>query len=304
MSWLGALWGAVEHAAEDVGHGIESAAHSVETAVHDGIGEASTILNDVGDTLHTIDDTIHSIPVVSQIYDLTPLATAVELGDEWAHVGGEFTGDLEGEMEGRHADWGHLARRAGEAALDTGIAGASMYAGGAFAGRALGRQAGAAARLGGKTLGRDIAGELGSRAGVSMAERSLGRRVADYGARSMVAGAGASVLSVPAKAAQHQMGADFEDRHAHNSVGVSSGRYGQTAAHGSYPAINELRERGYDTTHVGTIMNTSDDRPAYIRREPQVRVSRDDQMQMQKAREMGQAFVPPPIDAVWEPPSE
>lgn len=228
------LWNWLTHEAEDVGHAIED-------TVHDTIGTAASGLHAVGDALGSIDEGIESIPVVGTLYDFTPLHTAAHLGHEWANVGAELGDDITGEMDGRHADWGHLGRQALAAGVDTGIAAASSYIGGRAVGKVLGSVAGSAEKVGMRAVGRDVAGELG--AGGS---RSIGRRAADFAAYNTVGGVIGSSATAPARGIQYGAGLNFDDR-PHN-VGHRAMNYG-----GAVDSYHAGRTQAYQTGNEQSI---------------------------------------------------
>lgn len=291
MSW----WNAITHAVSDVGNEI---VHDVEA----GLSVASQGLNTISDTLEDIDQSIESVPVVGTLYDLTPVHTAVHLGGEWAGVGGELAGDVNQEMHGQHADWGHLGRQALDAGIETGVAIAASEIGGAGAARMLGKVGGSAAKLGTRTVGRDIAGDVGGRVGINMAERSLGRRGADYIAHTGLKGAIGSSFSTPAMATAHGMGVQWDDRphlQRENRMGSrpqSSGFIGQG---GNMDLRRASMSRGGNLDYVA---NHASNRPVYNNiphsvYQPPIEISYRDQMNMNKAREMGEYVPPPPSDA-------
>jgi hypothetical protein len=202
-------------------HEADSVAHEVSETAHEAIGSASSGMHAVGDTLGSIDESIEAIPVVGTIYDLTPVHSAVSLGHEWANVGAELGDDVGMEMEGKHANWGHLGRQALAAGVDTGITVASSYLGGKAAGKVLGTMAGSAEKVGMRAAGRDIAGDLGAGGA-----KSWTRRGADYAAHTAIGGSlGASAVA-PARAMQQGAGISFDDR-PHN-VAHRAMNYGDT----------------------------------------------------------------------------
>ncbi len=299
MSW----WNAITSVAEDIGNEF---VHDVESGLH----TASSVLNTVSDTLEDIDESIESIPVVGTLYDLTPVHTAAHLGSEWAGVGGELAGDVEGEMEGRHADWGHLGRQALAAGTDTAITIAASEIGGAGAAKFLGKGVGAAERLGMKTLGRDVAGELGAGGA-----RSFSRRVADYGATTAVKGTVGGAISAPLNASAHGAGIGWDDRpHLQRERGEvvppSSGRLGQGGNYDLRDASRGMRNVSQRTptgnmSGMDYVMGHVSNRPVYNNiphhiYTPPMEISFKDQMNMAKQREMGNYVPPPPSDAVYQ----
>lgn len=297
MSWWNAITSVVEDVADEVVSDVET-----------GLSVASQGLNTISDTLEDIDESIENVPVVGTLYDLTPVHTAVHLGSEWAGVGGELAGDVNQEMHGSHADWGHLGRQALNAGVETGVAIAASEIGGAGAGRILGKVGGSAAKLGTKTVGRDVAGEVGTRAGINMAERSLGRRGADYIAHTGLKGSIGSAFSTPAMASAHGMGIRWDDRphlQRENRLGStpqSSGRLG----HGGNMDMRSSGGQRVDRGNMDYVFNHASNLPVYNNiphsvYQPPIEISYKDQMNMAKQRDLGN-FVPrPPPNATYAP---
>ncbi len=298
MSW----WNAITSVVDDV-------AHEAVSEVESGLVNVSHNLNQVSDTLQEIDEAIESVPVVGTLYDLTPAHTAIHLGSEWAGVGGELAGDIDNSLEGRQSDWGHLGRQALAAGADTAITIAASEIGGAGAGKILGKVAGSAERAGMKTLGRDVAGELGAGA-----EQSFSRRAVDYIAHTGLKGSIGGAISAPANASAHGAGIDWDNRpHLQRQRGEvvppSSGRLGQG---GNMDLRDAGRRNTSQRTPTGDMGNmdyirnhASSNRVDYMiphpTYTPQYQVSYRDQMNMAKQRNEGQYVPPPPAGAFYEP---
>ena len=328
MSW----WEAISNAVQDVGREASSVVSSLESTAssavhgdwdqvgrdivhdtHDLVGEVSNSLNSVGDALQSMDEAIESVPIVSTLYDFTPMHTAAHLGSEWAHVGGELAGDVGSEMEGHHADWGHLGRQALKAGADTAITIAASEIGGAGAGKILGKVAGSAERAGMKALGRDVAGDIGAGGA-----RSTGRWIADRLAYNTVKGVTGGLGSAPLTAGARGAGIRWDDRPYQGRM--SSGRVGQgsintpggnlalrDASRGSGAPTSEKRSEarddwegslygGLDTTNVRHVVETVDNTPPVF--------SYGDLMNYNKARELGQDTHGMPSNALFRPPDE
>lgn len=303
MSWWNAITSVVEDTANEFVEDVET-----------GLEATSSTLNSVSDALQDFDEAIESVPVVGTLYDLTPVHTAVHLGSEWTGVAGELAGDIDDEMEGRHADWGHLGRQALAATADTAITIAASEIGGAGAAKFLGKGVGAAERLGMRTLGRDVAGELGAGGA-----RSLSRRVADYGAKTAVKGTVGGIISAPLNASAHGVGINWDNRpHLQRELGhqypPSSGRLGQggnmdlrDASEGrrGLPNTSQRTPTG-DMGNMDYVMGHASNRPVYTNiphdvYTPPYQVSYKAQMNMMKQREMGNYVPPPPAGAVFQP---
>jgi len=264
MSWWNAILEAGNEVAQEVGHAATSVAHEVEHETQDVLHEVSHDLTAVGDNLQEMDEAIEAVPVLGTLYDLTPVHTAAHLGSEWANVGGELAGDLDGEMSGRHADWGHLGRQALAAGVDTAITVAASEIGGAGAGKLLGKVGGSAGRLGMKTLGKDVAGQLGAGGA-----RSITRRGADLMAHTGVKGVIGGAISAPLNTTAHGAGIGWDNRpHLGRMNGESyppsSGRLGQGGgvATGNMGMRNVSQQQPTgDMTHMSYIHNDVSNRP-------------------------------------------
>ena len=306
MSWWNAITSVVNDVSEEVVSDVEQ-----------GLQVASTNLNTISDTLDDIDETIEEVPVLGTLYDLTPVHTAVHLGSEWSGVGGELAGDVNSEMHGSHADWGHLGNQALNAGVETGIAIAASEIGGAGAGRILGKMGGSAARAGMKTAGRDVAGQVGTKAGINMAERSLGRRGADFVAHTGLSGGIGSAFSTPAMASAHGAGVSWDDRphlQRENRLGStpqSSGRLGQGGGEGNLSMRGQgnhsHRTPTGDMGNMDYVFNHASNLPVYNNiphgvNQPPIELSYREQMSMAKQSSMGN-FVPrPPSNTQYAAP--
>jgi len=322
MTWLDWLSGAAEsvgHAVSEeahaVTHAVEQVAHDAAEFTHDALGEISSGANMIGDALDAADHAIESVPVLGTLYDFTPIHTAAHLGGEWSHVVGEAAGDVEGEMEGRHADWGHLAHQVGSAAFDTGIAIAASEIGGAASGRILGRMAGSAGRLGARTAGRDVAGSLGAGA-----EGTLSRRGADYLAHTAFGGAVGSVATQPALQAGHRVGGgryggifNYDQSVGHERSSASGHWAGQQSASGYHNPDDQPRQvqgRGIDYVRQGVNRDGNSighlggsNFPAEVVSGPQ-HISYKDYRSYEKAVAEGRNVPAPDSNAVIDQPTE
>ena len=299
MSW----WNAITSVVEDAGNEFVS---EVET----GLTNTSHALNQVSDTLENIDEAIEAVPVVGTLYDLTPAHTALHLGSEWAGVGGELAGDLDNSLEGRQSDWGHLGNQALAAGVDTAITIAASEIGGAGAGKILGKVGGSAGRLGMKTVGRDVAGDLGAKGA-----GSFSRRAVDWVAHTGLQGTIGGAISAPANASAHGAGIGWDDRpHLQRQRGEnappSSGRLGQGGSGGNMSmrgARNHTHQQvSGNMSNMDYVRNHASNRPVdnmipHHSYTPPYQVSYKQQMNMAKQRNEGIDVRPPPSNSFYEP---